>query len=85
MDFTELTALEREALELLLSAPTVSARLKEQGQSAKVIHRDYTGVGVFISLRTPDELQGAEESFTISSLAGEMDGLIHRFGGDSLY
>lgn len=52
-----------------------------QTDSANVLSRDYTGVGVFIELSVPDDLAiPAKEKRTFSNLVGKMDGLKNGFG-----
>ncbi len=79
----DLTDLERNSLELLLSSSNNGDELlRRQIDSAKVKHRHNTGVGMFVEFDVPDELAVNDKARKIlSNLSGEMPGLRTGFGG----
>jgi len=82
MSASGLTALERDALALMLSAAPFGSQFSLQVAAATVRQRDETGVGIFVELHVPDHLSAdKKERITVSNLDGQAENLQHGFGG----
>ena len=77
-----LSKFEEDVFEKLIERSPLREHLAKQLKAASITKREYTGVGVFIYFRLPQDIQPLEEftNFDLSQVTMEIEGLAHGAG-----
>jgi hypothetical protein len=76
-----LNDLEQAVLDMLLSGDhPVLAVLQAQAAKARLVKREYTGVGFFCDFEVPPDAPILKGDFDIDDVSGEVEGLAHGAG-----